>query len=66
MLLTTTADRRVLGNMNDFAVQAEFAIVEAGGIGACDAAAVGRYLRRVPFGRGGQFASAASLLSLEG
>jgi hypothetical protein len=64
LVLARTADRRVLGNMNDFAFQAEFVIKDAGGLGTCDIATLNRYLRRIPFGRGGTFTSAAGLLSL--
>lgn len=65
VVLARTVDRQVLGNMNDFALQAEFAIKDAGGLGLCDIAALNHYLRRVPFGRSGRFTSAEELLSLD-
>lgn len=63
LVLARTAGRRVLGDMNDFAFQAEFAINDAGGLGICDVATLNRYLRRIPFGRGGGFTNTAELLS---
>jgi hypothetical protein len=64
VVLAKTADRRVLGNMNDFAFQAEFAINDAGGLGMSDIAELNRCSRRMPFGRGGRHTSSAELLSL--
>jgi hypothetical protein len=65
VVVARTVDRQVLGNMNDFARQAEFVIEDAGGLGRCDIAALNRFLRRMPFGRGGRYNSAAELLSLD-
>lgn len=64
LVLAKTADRRVLGNMNDFAFQAELAINDAGGLGMCDIARLNRDLHGILFGRGGRFTSTAELLSL--
>jgi hypothetical protein len=64
VVIARTVDRQVLGNMNDFVRQAAFAIEDAGGLGRCDIAALNRSLRRMPFGRGGRFTSAAEMLSL--
>lgn len=64
VVFARTVDRQVLGNMNDFAQQAEFAIKDAGGLGRCDIAALNHDLRRMPFGRSGRYTSVAELLSL--
>jgi hypothetical protein len=48
-----TASRSVLGFMNDMAVHVEYAVGSAGGLSACDPAAIGRQLRRTSYNRGG-------------
>lgn len=45
-----TADRRVLGTMNDLAVQWDEAVYQAGGHANVDVAAENRRLRRMPMG----------------
>lgn len=64
LVVAKTADRRVLGNMNDFAFLAEFTVEQAGGLTRCDIAGLNRDLRRTLFGRGGKYTSCATLLSL--
>lgn len=51
--IAKTANRSVLGFMNDMAVQIEYAVASAGGLPRCDAADVSRHLRRTPYNRGG-------------
>jgi hypothetical protein len=46
VLLARTADRSVLGCMNDMAFMCEYAIADAGGLARTDLAALNRSLRR--------------------
>jgi hypothetical protein len=48
-VLTTTADRQVLGCMNDLALHCEIAIVRSGGLDNADCADLNRRLRRTIF-----------------
>lgn len=48
--IAKTADRSVLGCMNDMGQQCRFAVEDAGGLGRCDVGAINRRLRRTILG----------------
>jgi hypothetical protein len=60
--VATTASRSVLGTMSNMAVQIEYAVASARGLGWCDVDAVNRQLRRTPLSRGGTYVYAIDLV----
>ncbi len=61
--LARTASRQILGFMNEMAMQADYAIADAGSLAACDIDALNRWLRRDLHNLEGRYVTSLELIT---